>query len=28
VGVPDDLVVQMRGMPMWAAMEKAAHTLA
>jgi len=28
VGVPDDLVAQMRGMPMWAAMEKVAHTLA
>jgi len=28
VGVPDDLVAQMRGMPMWAEMEKMAHTLA
>lgn len=28
VGVPDDLVAQMRATPMWAEMEKVAHTLA
>ena len=28
VGVPDDMVAQMRNMPTWAAMEKMAHTLA
>ena len=27
VGVPNDLVAQMRGMPTWANMEKVAHTL-
>ncbi len=28
VGVPDDIVAQMRNSPMWAGMEKNAHTLA
>ena len=28
VGVPDELVTQMRDMPMWPEMEKVAHTLA
>jgi len=28
VGVPDDYLAQMRDMPMWAEMEKVAHTLA
>ena len=28
VGVPDDIIGQMRGMPMWAEMEQVAHTLA
>ena len=28
VGVPDNLLAQMRDMPMWAEMEKIAHTLA